>query len=312
MKNKKWMRWALANALVKTFTVTIQKVIGLSSQTFGQVSFVALIVSLLQVSAGLLVIAYKKTPLMPNRKGLVSSLLFGFGVFWVTVLSFRVFQIGGDMFVNTFIISLGIILGALADIFFFGERLTRRQWFGIFLAACAGYIVLGLPSLASIIALPPWIFLSFLIMIVQASNSVLNRYAKDDLTGSQKNFWGGLSMLATAMLFIPFWDKLGFSFEFSIHITDLMILGILSGIGAVLIWNLGLLSYRDGAYIALESLIVSGVLLSFVALSGRFIFGEGDMLIKFIGVSVYLVAFSFVHKETGNFFASIAKKMFRA
>ncbi len=302
------MLWALGNALVKTFTVTIQKFIGLASQTFGHVAFVAFIVSLLQVSVGFAAIKYQKLPLLPNKKGLIGSCVYGFNVFWVTALSFYIFKIGGDLLVSTFIISLGIILGTLADKFFFKEPFVLRQWLGIFLAVCAAYIVLGLPSLAEIIALPPWVFLSSIVMLLGAMNSVLTRYVKNDVTGFQRNFWGGLSMLCAAIFFIPFWGIINPSLEVADQTIDLVKLGILSGIGAVIIWNLGLLSYKYGAYIALETLIVYGVLLSLIAISGWIFFGEGNMPVKFIGILVYLTAFSVVDNKTWNFFASLGRK----
>jgi len=135
------MLWALGNALVKTFTITVQKFIGLASQTFGHVAFVAFIVSLLQVSVGFIAIKYQKLPLLPNKK-----------------------------------------------------------------------------------------------------------------------------------------------------------------------WNLGLLSYKYGAYIALENLIVYGVLLSLLAISGWIFFGEGNMPVKFIGIFVYLTAFSLTNNKTWNFFTSLGRK----
>jgi len=178
MMGEKWMKWTILEATMKTSSKIVQKTIGVVSSTFGQVAFATFVVGLVQTIAGYVMAKKYNKKIFTDKGSIAGSIWFGLNAMTMTVLCFAVFLYNGDMGVNTFIITLSIIPGALIDTLFFGHKLNRKEWAGIGIATLAGYSILGWPSLHQAMDLPSWVWLSFIVMMLGAINQGITQKIK--------------------------------------------------------------------------------------------------------------------------------------
>ena len=77
------------------------------------------------------------------------------------------------------------------------------------------------------------------------------------------------------------------------------------GIGVIVVamWSFNVLSYRDGASIALKKLVMNGAYLISTLAIGAMFLGERFTLGKGLGVGCYFVAFVLMDNGTWNFLA---------
>jgi len=208
------MKWTLCEAGTKTSSKILQKVVGNVCVSLAHTFLATIIVGLVQIVAGLIVARLQKVRLLGNRFNIVGSCLFGFFAVISTVLAFGAFFYGGDMGVNTFIITLSIVPGALIDRFFFNHKLNGREWLGVCIAILAGYAIIGWPSLAEFAKLPLWVWLSFGTMMSVAINQGITQKIKK-VDPFVKNFWGGLTTVIFCFVVLVVLGKTGIVFDFS-------------------------------------------------------------------------------------------------
>ncbi len=302
MIGEKWMRWTFAEAGTKTASKMLQKVIGSVSATMGHVFFGTMVVGMVQVMAGSVMAAKRGKKLLTDWRSVGGSCLFGFFAALSTVLSFAVFTLGGDIGVNTFIMTLSIVPGALIDRFCFGHKLNWRQWAGVGLAILAGYSVLGWPALGKLLTLPLWIWLSLIIMCSTAINQGITQKVKG-IDPYVKNFWGGLTTLALALAGTAILGSLRLFADHSKPMQSLWLASLFGGLIVVAMWNFNLLSYKGGASIALKKLVMNGAYLTSAMLLSAMLFHESLTAGKLSGIAIYFSAFILMDEGTWNYFA---------
>jgi len=297
---ERWMRWTFLEAITKTSSKILQKVVGRVSVTLAHAFFATMVIGVVQVITGFIVTRLQKKSLWGDTQGIVGACLFGFFAVIATTLAFTVFLLGGDIGVNTFIITLSIIPGALIDRFCFGHKLSNRKWVGVGVAVLAGYSVLGWPALSEVAKLPLWVWLSFGITFSVAINQGITQKVKK-VDPFVKNFWGGLTTVVLCLASIFFLDSLHILGDFSLSMKKLIGVSLAVGIIVVGMWTFNLLSYKSGASIALKKLVMNGSYLTMAMIGGVVIFGENMTSGKIFGVLLYLVAFSLMDEKTWGF-----------
>lgn len=297
--NKSWIRWTILEAGTKTASKLLQKTVGMASTTPGHTFYGAALIGFVQTIVGVVLAKRREKKLCAGWANVIGSILFGIFAVISTVLGFLVFLYGGEIGVNTFIITLSIVPGAMIDDFFFENHLSKRQWGGIFIAILAGYAVLDAPSLEEILTLPLWVWLSVIMMLTAAVNQGVTQRIRQ-IDPYVKNFWGGLTtlILGTGGYFLVDSPQELLSYE---QIGRLTALSLVIGIVVVLMWVYNVLAYQAGAYIAIKKLLLNGVYLSTTMVAGVLIFDEKMTVWKALGVLSYFGAFLLMDESTWNF-----------
>ncbi|MEK7654192.1 MAG: hypothetical protein AAB345_02820 [Patescibacteria group bacterium] len=304
MIGEKWMKWTFLEAGTKIASKLLQKVIGVAAVTFSFNVVASFIVGLMQAIAGFLAVKKQGKKFFPNRQQVLGSIAFGTLATFSTIVPFTIFTLGGDIGVNTFIITLSIIPGALIDRFFFAHKLTSRQWAGVALAVVAGYSVLGWPTVEGLLSMPLWVWLSFAVMAANAVNQGITQKVKD-VDPMVKNFWGGLTNVTLSLVVLTVIGSLGALFTFSPQLRNLWLAAPLVGGIVIAMWSFNLLSYKGGASIALKKLVMNGTFLSGAMLFGILLFGESMTWGKAVGVALYFVAFTLMDNGTWNYVSGL-------
>lgn len=281
---EKWMKWTVLEAMTKAVSKLLQKVIGVASSTFGQTFYATLLVGVVQFFASAAVMKVQKKSIWVNWRNIVGAVSFGIFAVVATVLSFWAFQFeGAEVSVNTFIITLSIVPGAFIDQIFFGHRLSGRHWLGVAVAMLAGYAILDCPSLDEMFKMPTWIWISFGTMLAVAINQGITQ-ANKAIDPMAKNFWGGL--VTVIMCIVGLWY-----FPVKEYPLKLTVLSLLIGVIVIFMWSYNLLSYKEGAYIALKKLVMNGCYLIMVTVAGALFFGETITWSKVAGIILFSSAY---------------------
>lgn len=294
---EKWMRWTLLEGVTKAAAKIIQKVVGVVSTSFAHSFFATLVSGIVRVAISAIALKRKGQSVFVERRLIVGAIGFGIGAVIATVLSFAVFIKGGDMGVNTFIMTLSIVPGAIADRLFFGHKLSGRGWCGVVTAILAGYVILEMPTLTEVLHSPLWVWLSVGAMLAVTVNQVITQRIKD-IDTMVKNFWGGIteiSLCAGALLFIA---PSTFATGWSVGGGKVAIGAVLYGVIGVAMWSFNVLSYKGGAWIALKKLVMNASYLALAMFAGILFFHEAVRATKFVGVLLYLVAFVLMDDTT--------------
>lgn len=308
---EKWIKWTVGEGIGKTVIKLLQKVAGNASNTFGLAVWATIIGGVAQIAAGFLGLFAQGNfrKILCRPKFFSGACLYGFFFAISTILTFLVFQNGGDAGINTFIVTLAIVPGALFDNLFFGKPMGVRKWIGVAVSVLAGYVVLGLSSMKEIITLPLWIWLSFGVMFGTALSQAIKQWVKD-IDEFVLVFWAGISVCITcfAALFGGVFLKQENFFEISNASSIFVFSSLAVGILFVPVWIMGLWSYKDGAYIALKKLIYNGVYLTLIMFLGAVFFpNETLTFAKLSGVGLYLIAFSVMDDKTWKFLTSLGR-----
>lgn len=292
-----WIGWTLLEATTKACSKALQKIIGMTGESFTHILWATVIVGMVQVLLSLTVMMIlKKSSVFVDQKGVGGSVLFGLFAVLATVLSFMAFQHGGKVGVNTFIMTLSIMPGTMIDRIFFGRQLSYRQWLGVAIAIMAGYFSINCPSLQEITVLPLWIWLSVGAMLaVTLNQGITQSIASTKIDPLTKNFWGGLTTIVLAGIFL-----------FPLSVSDfppisLVASSIIVGIIVTLMWSFNLLAYKKGAYIALKKLVMNGCYLTLAMIIGLVLYGERIELLEVLGVFLFIIAFVFLDDNTWRF-----------
>ena len=291
----KWTIWTTGEALSRTSTKVLLRFVGVRL-TAAETILASMVVGTVQAILGFIGIQVLGRTLRCRRHEVVGAITFGVLAYVVTVLSFMVFMFDGDVGVNTLITTLSIIPGGLIDTFVFRHTLRWRQWFAIMVATVAGYSVLGWPSLTEALALPLWVWLSFITMLLIAANQGVSQAIKD-IDPLVKNVYGGGTQVVCAFATLVAVGTLTVIWQ-PHALWNFWILSALIGVINVGLWIFNILSYRDGASIAIKKLVMNGVHLSTAMVGGILLFNEPSSPGKFFGVALYLIAFSMWDQET--------------
>lgn len=286
MKERGWKFWTVLEATTRILSVSLQKKLGLSFwSNIAQCMFSAFVIGMVQAIVGTIVLALGRKKIVVKKSHIVGSFLFGAFAALATVLGFTVFRLGGEVSVTTFIYTLAIIPGALVDRIFFAHRLCIRQWMGLGLGIFAGYAILGWPNLSQLLKLPPYILIALSITVIIALNQGITQWIKE-VNPFFKNALGGSTSAGLVLLFLET-DAL----SWGPALKTTAIYSVVIGVIVVAMWAFNVLSYKEGARIALKKLTMNGVYLTMAMFVGRIFFGESISFDKIIGISLYLLAF---------------------
>lgn len=297
MVSKQWAKWTIFEALFKTLGKLTQKIIGNTSVSSTHIFIGVFVVGLIQIGCGFL--GAKK--ITASQKQIFLSILYGILFTVALVLTFLVFKNNGDLGINTFIVTLSIVPGALMDWKFFGKKLNKREILGVIVAITAGYVILGSPSLKEMVLLPLWVWLSFVVMILVAINQAIT-CGISEMDIFAFNFWGGVSVVALCGIFFLFFSENSLLSVFRLEISlKFWIATFTNGVLVVLIGIFGLKSYKNGAFIAFKKVIYNCVYLSSTIFLGILLFRESLTFGKISGVLLYCCALFFMTVDFFNF-----------
>ncbi len=287
-----WVLWSFGEALTKTFTKILQKLVGYASTLFAHMVLAALIISLVQITIGYGVLRRRRISTWCDKRLLFGALAFGIVAFFMTVLAFSVFlpRFNGSIGVSTFIITLAIFPSAVIDSLVFKDRFSLRTLGGFILGIFAGYVVLGLPSLTELLSLPAWVWLSGGVMVLGVVNELLSRWIKQ-IHPMAKNFWGGVGTLACCLIALSCLNSFAIILPTTNNILRIYAFSFVVGLLVLAMWSFKVMSYKSGAGIALKSLVMNGTYLSTTMIAGMLFFGESVAISKFCGILLYIVAF---------------------
>jgi len=191
--NHNWIKWPLLEGFSKSATKILQKIIGAASTSPAQAMLATMVIGLVQVASGLVAGKLFRKKLIASGKDILGAFFYGVLFGTATILTFVIFLLGGQVGVNTFIITLAIVPGLLIDWFYFDRKIASRQWLGIVVAIIAGYAILDFPKTAEVARFPLWVWLSFIVMLLLAINQGITQKLKN-INPVILNFWGGLAM----------------------------------------------------------------------------------------------------------------------
>lgn len=298
MKKENWQKWTVLEGLTKTASRTLQKVAGNTSNGWAGTLLAAGIIGLIQVVFASFKVFKNSQGLFSDKKGILGSMLFGLIAFGSTVLGVATFLQGGDISVSTFIVTLSIVPGMIIDVLFFKYKPRNQEWFGMIIAIIAGWAVLNFPTLSSK-SMPIWVLFAFGNMLSVAINQGISQKIKN-VSPMFKNFWGGMVALILAPIIIVIMGKGAFLFSFSDN-KLLWFTSALIGLIVIAMWSFNLLSYRDGASIALKKLVMNGTYLVSTMILGYLIFHEEITIGKLTAIPLFVLAYVLMDKKAYDF-----------
>jgi uncharacterized membrane protein YvlD (DUF360 family) len=89
--DEKWIKWTLLEAVTKTISKVLQKVVGVTSGSFGHTFYATVVVGLVQMIFSLPVVRYQKNSIWTNPLNILGAMSFGVFAFLSTVLVFWTF-----------------------------------------------------------------------------------------------------------------------------------------------------------------------------------------------------------------------------
>ena len=210
------MKFAFGEGIAKTTIAGAMKFIGLAVTSVVVAFLYSLFTAIIQMVGGLLGSKIRKDALRPpEAKAIITAGLFGTIAVAMTVISVYTYMIGADLGIRTFIYVTSIIPGAFIDWAFFSHPLNRRQWLlGIPMFLVAGWFILGFPSLSTVLALPPWVWLTFIVAALAAINEGLTQATAQvkKFNSLPNNFWVGLFSIIISLVGLGILWALGVSF----------------------------------------------------------------------------------------------------
>lgn len=304
---QKWMKWTLFESLTRITLRVLQKIVGFISTSFSHSALAAGIIGTVQVVVSAFFLLIGKKKFTAPKDQIIGSVSFGFFATYSTIVPMTVYWLGGDLGVNAFIISLSIVPGALIDWIFFKHPLNARQWLGVGISLLGAYAILGSPStLGAFLEMPLWVWLAATGMIAIAINQGITQKVKN-VDALVQNFWGGLTTAILSVIVLAVVGSLTLVFDFSRATPKFLAFAAVSGLVTLFLWCFNLLSYKDGASIAIKKLVMQGILLIGSMTAGIAFFGEPFTVGKVLGALFFLVAFCLVDKGTWNAISSKLK-----
>lgn len=297
------MKWAVAEGGAKTISRLLQKFVGVASGSVAGAFMTTMVIGAIQVMGGFTGGQWRKAAIVVTPLQIFMAVLFGINATVMTVLGVVSFTYpGADVGITTFIVTMGIIPGAFIDWVFFRHPLNVRQWFGVVTFLLAGYAMLDFPPVVVLLALPPWVLLTFGIALFGAINEGITQWQGrrkiNPLDPLANNFWIGLTTLlacAIGLTLIGGWRGGRFfpgKFWVGSAIIGVVTLGMIS---------FKLLAYRGGGSIALKKLIMQATYLITATILGWITYAEPLTAGKILGMAGYVVAFTLMDRGTWEF-----------
>lgn len=219
-------------------------------------------------------------------------MLLGFfaGIFG-TVLSIYTFTLGADLGIRTLLISSSVVPGTLlaAIVWPTSDSLTKRQVGGIAVFLVAIWTMLDFPSLAILLTLENWVWLTLTLALVNALGELIARAMAVKFDVWTNNIWiGGSTIgfsLVTLALFLVFSDNA------AIEMSRTFLAGTLAiGVIVVAMVSFKIFAYQGGGTIALKKIIMPGVYLITAMLAGIAIYDEPLTVGKLVGALLWFAA----------------------
>jgi drug/metabolite transporter (DMT)-like permease len=302
MQTSSWLKWAILEGLTKTGSRTLQKVIGVVSQSWGGIFLASGIVGLVQVIVASFEMKRRNIRFFGDTVGAIGSAIFGILALVITVLGFAIFLKGGDVGTTSFIFTISIVPGMLLDMIFFRYKSTIREWIGMSIAIFAGWAILGFPR--SFMHMPLWVWLAISLMLLAAVNQAVTRAIKE-VDSMFKNFWGGLmAVIITPVILV--WIGQG-NLMIESGNSKLWITSMMIGVIVIAMWSFNLLSYQHKASIALKKLVMGASHLISSVVVGCLFFGESLTFWKAMSLPTYCLAFILMDKKAWEFVTSKLK-----
>ncbi len=303
-----WVRYTLLEAAFRTGTRSFLDIVGKVSTSSADAVFGTTVIGLVQTIIGVLKVKAAGETIFVSRKFMLGASSFGILAAIVTVLGFETYRLGGDLGVDTFILSLAIIPGALIDWVFFGHPLKKRQLPALLLACLAGYFILGRPNLAMLGRLPLWMYLSITGMFLVAINQGITVSVKD-MNPFAKNAWAGIAQIIVTLVLFPFVYKNGFFA--GVTFSKLVLVSALVGVVNVGILYTNQKAYVRGARIGIKKLVMNGTYLTLALVVGVLFFHDNFSGSKILGITFYLLAFAIWDDSAWEFVKTVFKKPVR-
>lgn len=293
MKKHDWTIWSIGEGLTKTVARILQKFVSNTTNTFGGTLLASGIVGLVQVLISLPILKIKGIKIFERPALIIGCIISGALAQLATIFGFLTFLNKGDIGTSTFIVTLSIVPGAIFDIIFFKYRPRVKELFGILIAILAGWIMLGFPTSGA--NLPLWIWLSFGTMIAVATNQAVTQSLKK-AHPMFLNFWGGITALIICILILI---NFGHDTEIinSLGNQNFWLYSSAIGILVVIMWSFSLISYKDGAGIALKKLVVNGTYFIMTFIVGYLFFQEQITINKILAIPLFFLAYVLMKKE---------------
>ncbi len=298
-----WRIWAVLEGLTKTVSRTFQHVVGNASPSLDTTLLSASILGWVQfVVTG--VWAKKRKVALLSPVGMFGSMMFGLFALISTVLGFITFMNGGEIATSTFIVTMAIVPGMIIDIIFFKHKTNVREWIGMCIAILGGWVILGSPT--SGMSMPLWIWLAICNSITVAINQGISQSIKE-VDPMFKNFWGGAVTAIGATTALLIVGQIGL-LRYDPSLQKLWLASVAMGFITIAMWSFNLLSYRQGASIALKKLVMNATYLITVMVAGILFFGEVLSWQKLISIPLFCVALVLMDKKIWEFITGGGRK----
>ncbi|MFH1523275.1 MAG: DMT family transporter [Patescibacteria group bacterium] len=300
-----WIYWAWGEAVAGAISLLIMKKAGLKMEIIDQVIIMVLALSLFQVLISLIIAWIRGEKLFYRRRDFFWLSLFGIVIFFIDILAFVVFNLGGKMIIFSFIFSLSIIPGAVLDRFWFKKEFSKRQFIGIGVAILATYSMFNWPEIGGINAmrmLPLWIWLSIVASFFAAAIQGISFKIKDTTSPLVMNILGGSMVVMLALLILTARGNLSLLVSTDPPYPLLWMLSIVLGALVVGQWVCNITSYKyKNVFIAMKMLVVRGTFLFLAVLLGVIFLQETFGIAQLIGMILYLGAFILIKEDIWQF-----------
>jgi hypothetical protein len=280
-----WHRDAFYEGFTKTTVKIFQNLFGRVANNWAHCWFASLIMGITQVVSGLVTAKRYNTTIFVEKTIIIWSCIWGASALISSMGSFVAFlDLKADMVVNTFIVTLSLVPGALLGKLFFNEPFTRRTAFGMIVGIFSGWFVLGCPSVSKILSFPIWVWGSLVTMFFNAINNcidkkitLLNKIEEKKLNRERKlnhvkNAWGGLTTAILCLLIIFIIGRGNMFLDFSRQMGWIWFGSIVIGILVYLMASFSLFAYTDNTTVPLKKLAMNCAWLSTVAIADQILY----------------------------------------
>ncbi|OGF28142.1 hypothetical protein A2477_03720 [Candidatus Falkowbacteria bacterium RIFOXYC2_FULL_47_12] len=298
-----WVVWTLLEGVMKILSTTLQKVIGNVNLRFADVAFFTLLIGLVQTIGS--IGWHRNRPKSTGRKALAGTCLYGGITTASTLLGPMAYALGADMTAHVFVLSMFVLPGLLIDRVVFHKSPSPHQWAGIVVGVMAAYVMLA-PTAEGMRGLPPWLFLSFSMMIVLAIAQGISQFISREKINNGKpnpyftspmgrNYYGGLT---TSVIAGSIWLVCHLCLYAPLPSLTVIVSGLLTGGIVIIMWVANAHSYSDNkAILGAKKTIMNGCYLGGVTIVGFAVFGQPLTAEKLIGILLFLVSFPLLIKQ---------------
>jgi len=288
-----FVRSAVYDGVVRAGSTACQKLAGTALNSWHGALFSTAIIECVRVCAGIFGVVKNPQSLQMSRPMFLLILVWAINAVVMTVLHIYSYEVGADQGIATLIVLCAIVPGAIIDDVFFGDRLSKRRISGILLFLLGAYCALGLPGLWSSATLSDWVYFKVIVAVLLAINEgVRRKLAKMPEYRGAKDYrphiWvGGLSLAMLSVAIV----STG-AFQQVTNFSGLFWLGSgLMGVAVTISTVLSLVVYQGKGSVTARKFLTSTTTLVLAIVSGALFYGEPLNIAKFVGLSLFIVAF---------------------